>query len=413
MCACVCYQTMKSNSNVAIQQQPRPSRRYHAIFLFTELLIGFIGYAILGGIFGGMSLAYRKTHYTTVDGSTATIHEPTSGVEFQVSTSIISGPLPSSRTLADPGIAWSNANHMVLYDPAVVSWWTQVVVGVLMALVLISHLVFHYFVALPKRSCKCGDGPECCSHEHCCGDHRISLYQFLTACIGVCWLLALLIGGAVVGARFNKLEPGYCGTSFSTIDVSSTIKHWALPFYGHSNNFQDTYGPNRRGYTVQTNVYPIAFSSPLPDIPESCWLDQTDETSITFRDPKWVMYLFFIVMTSIIPVWIVFQLWCCPWPKWPKCCACCSDNSACCLSCRQEYQCCLEVRANPPAHPAQPAHPSLPIAETPLSASVIHVVPVSVPVPMSSYPATPHDPYPAYPVSISDASNFVSVPLYK
>jgi hypothetical protein len=311
------------------------------ISVISFLLFAF---ALLGGVFGGISLAYRETNYTSIDSSSATIIEPTTGQTFTVSTSIITTKIPESRTADDPGRGWTNTIHLVLFDPSLVTMCCLAVLGSLTAFACIIYWHTHYKYMHPYNSCKCRNPKQ--DFARC--------YFWIWFLI---WGALAVAGGGYIGARYNKLESGYCHTQYyqsipNSPDYGPSLhSHCGVPFYGASNGWQDTfvtYPAYEQRAPYQTNIWPVDWSSPHPDGDSSlCWLDQiSEEGGVTFNDPKWVQNIFWASMGGLLLLCVLFQYWCCKEPcgarmeSWFG--RCDDDYNALCAFCSS----CCDVRCS-------------------------------------------------------------------
>lgn len=311
--------------------------------MWATLSMLFIASLVGGLIFGNMSLAYRETGFTSISSDGATILEPTTGQTFQVETTMITTRLPESRTADDPGVGWSDTKYLVLYDPQRVMQWT---LGSMAAVVMLSgfYLLWEFWRYIrPIKSCKCR-GNQCHDCNYCClcqesRDSWMTLWLLL-------WGAAALIGGAIVGTRNNKIEEGLCGPRyFHHIQYAPDQfnggphlnGHWGVEFYGHSNNFQNTYATTGYGAPPwQTNIWPVDISSPHPKTESACWLDLVSNSGgVTFNNPYWVQIIFWPCMFGVALGCIMIQYWCCKEPcfscmepTFEACDAWC--NSPCC-----------------------------------------------------------------------------------
>jgi len=310
------------------------------ILLILATLVG-------GLIFGNMSLAYRETGFTTIDSDGATVLEPTTGQTFQVSTNMITTRLPESHTNDNPGVGWSDTKYLVLYDPYIVMVYTlSISTGIVVLSAMYTLWEFWMFVP-PTKSCKCRGNQ--------CQDCGRNLWMCVWLSV---WALAALVGGAYIGARDNKVEEGVCGPRYfqnipnapSTQDGGPHLDgHWAVEFYGASNNFQNTYEPvyYSSSRTWQTNIWPVDISSPHPKTASACWLDTISQPGgVTFNNPYWVQVIFWACMGGVALGCLLLQYWCCTNPcfscmeptfeacdKWCNslwnlrcCCCCCSSQ---------------------------------------------------------------------------------------
>lgn len=228
---------------------------------------------VVGSIFGDMSIRYRKVSCVSITGSNANVVEHTTGDAFSTSLAIS----PTRRPTEFPVDCWTDVTDTVFYDPVYARNIALIVIGCGFILTILYTIV----------------GSICCAVSNCCDDcdvTRITNEDKFRCATGTCvfFFLLLLVGGAVIGSRFNTFGQGTC-----------------MLFRMHRPGFTDMQKNNYWEVSFSTpfsstiEYHALENSSPRPYDGGPCWTNGSD---VTFNDPYLVMVWFFLAYGILLTV---------------------------------------------------------------------------------------------------------------
>jgi hypothetical protein len=322
-------------------------------FLFLCLCCLILWCALLvtgGAITGDMAIRYREVLGIETEGGTdVRFYEASTNTFATASLAYAPGPRPTM-----PASIWTDGKDAIFVDAQnqLVYFFTALAFITLAAVVLLC--IVRVKVAgcrpiapeggdepctCPLASCRPGCR-ECCiddGGQMCCGCCiNCNRYCRVLTWIWITFCVLLLVGGAVLGARYDQHVEGTCYgyaiCDYTTGGFGQTSSTWCTFFTGPLIDSRSNDGSGGPMYTA--NLYPVFWSTPRSKGPETnnttCWCDGG---SVDFREPRASLAYFFIAWNVSLAVVLFcmrsFYLW-----TQDQCQCCrhgyCSDYSCTC-----------------------------------------------------------------------------------
>lgn len=240
--------------------------------------------AVVGAILGDMSIRYRRVlcQYYTSDGVNFLEHTTNQAYDANLDVS------PTKQPVL-PADCWTDTRHAVFYDPAYGRDIFFMTWGAIMFVLIIANIITEKMFS-PEPSTE-SNQPDISNCRNCCFFNMWTLI-FIA--------IALLIGGAVVGARYNQFTQGSCSLFTQSQDTQYTL--WAVQYSGARTDDRSRGGIKKQN---PLNVYDVEWASPRPYEGGNCWCDGT---SVTFTDPFWVMVYYFCAVGALLIISVFISL---------------------------------------------------------------------------------------------------------
>lgn len=245
---------------------------------------------IAGAVLGDMSIRYRRVTCSSYTSDRVNFIEHTTGFTFDASLAVSPTKKPNL-----PADCWTDTRHAVFYDPAIARDIFFITWGGIMFIIVIANIIVEKMfqpepstqssIQLDRRNCE----------NCCCFNFRV--FAFIA--------LALIVGGAVIGDRYNRFVEGSCtqfkglGDRYGCDRYGCGGSVWAVNFDCPTNNN----GTNCLDY--KTKAREIEWTSPRPYNGGNCW---SDGNLVTFIDPYLVMIYYFCAIGGVFVLGMLSSL---------------------------------------------------------------------------------------------------------